>query len=378
MNLSLIPISPPARQKMGTLAKVYTKDGRSLRVPLRTPQSTTCTTCSQNPERQFIRWFTRQSAANPGFPVMVKSILLVSNQQPCANCQRILTSFLYRHNLAGKLRLGTRLSRENSSQQEVSTDVNGEFDPESDQELSRNRRARPRGQTRTVQRKRVLASRPLMRPRGGRSVVHILRQPLITGYQPDTLPDSVPNTQPACNCAHSASAVEEPIVETPGEPTEDTEPATSDEVGAKGRPRRAPAAFTPEAAAYLRHERGLTQLANQIKRLGQMAGATVEIALARLADGRRLLVAGINSNLTARWTRAQLAELKRLGIERAPQTVRMEKGPHAEENIAAHLITLGARGERWSKAVVGNGTKRAYVCAACRAMIQRVGGIIED
>ncbi|GAB3641432.1 hypothetical protein GCM10027423_20680 [Spirosoma arcticum] len=66
--------------------------------------------------------------------------------------------------------------------------------------------------------------------------MHILRRPLITGYQPDLFPYSVPDPEPAlaCNCAHTASAVEEPIVETPGEPTADTEPATSDEIGSKG------------------------------------------------------------------------------------------------------------------------------------------------
>ena len=66
--------------------------------------------------------------------------------------------------------------------------------------------------------------------RRGRSVVHILRRPLITGYMPDSYSDSVLEPAPACNCAHASPAVDEPTVDTPDEPT-NAEPATSDEIG---------------------------------------------------------------------------------------------------------------------------------------------------
>jgi RHS repeat-associated protein len=146
------------------------------------------------------------------------------------------------------------------------------------------------------------------------------------------------------------------------------------------RRRRAPAApqvarFTAEAAAYLEKPSGLTALANRVKGMGQMGGATVEIALARLSDGSRVMVAGINSSAT--WTAEQLAELARLGIEVAPQAARrMRRAPHAEENIAAHISSLGGRGERWSRAVVGRGG--SYVCHACQSMVRTIGGVIEE
>ncbi|MFZ6008965.1 MAG: hypothetical protein ACOYXT_01360, partial [Bacteroidota bacterium] len=138
----------------------------------------------------------------------------------------------------------------------------------------------------------------------------------------------------------------------------------------------APAAMTQEAAAVLSNARGLTALANRIKGLGQMSGATVEIALVRLANGRQIMVAGINSS--ARWTARQLAELKRLGIEVAPQVLKgMKNAPHAEENIAAHVASMGGRAERWSRGVVGNGSRGSYVCTNCQNMVQRIGGVIE-
>jgi RHS repeat-associated protein len=168
---------------------------------------------------------------------------------------------------------------------------------------------------------------------------------------------------------------------TPRQPQRQQQPPQQSPPPSPPRPRGRtvlPAAVrtaTTEALNFLSNARGLTELANRIKGLGQMRGATVEIVAARLADGRQILVAGINSG--ARWTRAQLAELQRLGIEVAPQVARgMRRGPHAEENIAAHLQSIGARGERWSRAVVGEGG--SYVCGPCQAIIRRAGGAIEQ
>ena len=392
MNLSFSskPLNSTSR-KTGALAKVYTKDGRSIRVPLRPAQSATCATCSQHPERQFMRWFTWQSAANPGFPVMVKSILLIGNQTACSNCQRQLTRFLNRFSLANRLRLGLLQPGADADQQRVSAMYSWGFDDENDQELSRYRRSGSVGRSSATQRRAGAAKPPTsLRRRRSRSVVRILRRPPVTIFQ-NPLPIPVADAEPTY--ITPSPSVEEPVVEGPmveepviDEPVADSQepPAPADEMslmnGYKRRPvgmsasASSPVIFTSEAAGYLRLERGLSHLANRIKGRGQMKGATVEIVLARLADGRKILVAGINSSAT--WTPAQLAELRRLSINVAPQTARgMERAPHAEENMAAHLITLRARGERWSRAVVGAGG--SYVCSVCRTMIARVGGRIE-
>ncbi|WP_420147888.1 hypothetical protein [Spirosoma sp.] len=106
MNLSLTPSLPPARPKTGARVNVYTKDGRSIRVPLRPDFITTDITGGQHAQRQFIRWFTRQSAANPGFPMLVKSILMVNvGTGDCPACNQALNQFLQRFGLADKLRM---------------------------------------------------------------------------------------------------------------------------------------------------------------------------------------------------------------------------------------------------------------------------------
>ena len=96
----------PTRQRFGSLAKVYTKDGRSIRVPLRPNQTVNGSNHNQSPERQFMRWFTWQSSANPGFPAMVKNVLLVvSDETNCPDCQQSLKRFLQRFRLIGKLQV---------------------------------------------------------------------------------------------------------------------------------------------------------------------------------------------------------------------------------------------------------------------------------
>jgi RHS repeat-associated protein len=125
-------------------------------------------------------------------------------------------------------------------------------------------------------------------------------------------------------------------------------------------------------------ENALTLIANYIKGLGQMEGATVEVALAVRQNGERFLVAGLNSS--ARWSQAQIDELHRLGIEIAPQQTpemkRSEGGaPHAEENISAYLKSNRSRAERWSRAVVG--AAGSYTCEHCQSIIDSLGGYIE-
>ena len=130
----------------------------------------------------------------------------------------------------------------------------------------------------------------------------------------------------------------------------------------------------------------LTHYANVIKGKGQQRGATVTIAHAAEAHGndvRRFYVAGINSGSRG-FTEEQLELLHCWNVRIAPCIAKgMKKGPHAEENIAAYLSEIRARGLRWSHAVVGAHIdtargSRSYVCQACRSMVALVGGVIED
>ena len=132
-------------------------------------------------------------------------------------------------------------------------------------------------------------------------------------------------------------------------------------------------------ATNIAREGGLTALANKIKGLGQGKGATVEIVLATTKDGKQILVAGINSGSKG-LNATQLKQLEEWGVNVAPEIAKGMKGaPHAEENIAAYLSSIGARGERWSKAVVGSlkPSGSSYVCQPCQEMIKRVGGRVE-
>ena len=132
-------------------------------------------------------------------------------------------------------------------------------------------------------------------------------------------------------------------------------------------------------ANNIAREGGLTALANKVKGLGQGKGATVEIVLAKTKDGKQILVAGINSGSKG-LNAAQLKQLEEWGINVAPEIAKGMKGaPHAEENIAAFLSGIGARGERWSQAVVGSlkPSGSSYVCQPCQEMIKRVGGRVE-
>lgn len=138
--------------------------------------------------------------------------------------------------------------------------------------------------------------------------------------------------------------------------------------------------------AMLHKPQALTYHANQVKRRGQQAGATVQIA--RIQRGDDLLyIAGINSS--ANWRKEQRELLRSWGVTVVPaqfageMTLEHDGGaPHAEENMAAYIASVGAQGLRWSRAVVGahydtRQGSRSYVCHACRLLIGRVGGSIE-
>lgn len=89
------------------VAIIYPKVGNVLRVPLRRTRTGGPAGCEQHPERQFIVWFNRMAAARPGFPMQIKSILLITGQPLCPSCHRALATYLNRYYLADKLRLRT-------------------------------------------------------------------------------------------------------------------------------------------------------------------------------------------------------------------------------------------------------------------------------
>ncbi len=50
--------------------------------------------------------------------------------------------------------------------------------------------------------------------------------------------------------------------------------------------------------------------------------------------------------------------------------------------MAIHIAAIGARGLRWSRAVVGvrfdtKSGSRSYICQMCRELVKSVGGVIE-
>ncbi len=127
----------------------------------------------------------------------------------------------------------------------------------------------------------------------------------------------------------------------------------------------------------LKLSNGLTRIAVHIKGLGQMGGATVEVAVAQGPSGK-ILVAGLNSSAREGWTPRQRNELKTLGIVIAPQIKGLKKAqPHAEENLFFELEKLDAKALKFSNARVGEGKWDSDVCPNCRRIIRRAGASIE-
>lgn len=131
----------------------------------------------------------------------------------------------------------------------------------------------------------------------------------------------------------------------------------------------------------------LTHYANQVKRLcKKLEGVTIELAQIEV-KGQIRFIAGINSS--AQWNDAQRALLRSWNVEivephfAGKMSLRTDGGAlHAEENMAIYIQSIGGRGLRWSRAVVGacydtKSGSRSYVCQACRSVIGTVGGMIE-
>ena len=111
MNLTYSPVRRPSRTRAArpaALAILYPKVGNVLRVPLRRTRIGGTQGCAQHPERQFIRWFDRMAAARPGFPLQIKSILLLTGEPLCESCRRVLNRYLGQYQLASKLRVRSR------------------------------------------------------------------------------------------------------------------------------------------------------------------------------------------------------------------------------------------------------------------------------
>ncbi|TGE20052.1 hypothetical protein [Hymenobacter elongatus] len=100
MKMTLTRSAGPALAS--AVATVYTKGGQTLRVPLR--RAPAGPGCAGHPEQQLMRWFSRQAAAEPGFPVRVRSMLLITTAGGCRPCQQALVRFLSRYHLGKKLR----------------------------------------------------------------------------------------------------------------------------------------------------------------------------------------------------------------------------------------------------------------------------------
>ncbi len=130
----------------------------------------------------------------------------------------------------------------------------------------------------------------------------------------------------------------------------------------------------------------LSYYANQVKRLcANHRGVTIELAQVQVGT-ETIFIAGINSGST--WNDAQRALLRSWNVTIVEpnfrgQMTRDDGGAlHAEENMAAYVQSIGGRGIRWSRAVVGacydtKSGSRSYVCQACRAIVGTVGGEIE-
>lgn len=127
---------------------------------------------------------------------------------------------------------------------------------------------------------------------------------------------------------------------------------------------------------------GLTRIALHIKRMGQMEGATVEVAVAQDSKGKKVLIAGLNSSAREGWTPRQRTELKALGVVIAEQRKGLRKKEyHAEDNIFFEARDLSAKLLRFSNAPVGGGkpggSRRSDVCRECRNKIRDYGASIE-
>lgn len=108
MKLNM-PFTPNLRRPVAPalakdLATVYTRGGQTLRVPLR-PAPVGTAGCAGHPELQLMRWLRNRAAAEPGFPVRVRSVLLVVQRGGCPACQEVLNRFLNRFRLNTRLRL---------------------------------------------------------------------------------------------------------------------------------------------------------------------------------------------------------------------------------------------------------------------------------
>ncbi len=111
MNLTLnTPLAASATRRAQlpptpNLATVYTRGGQTLRVPLRPAPESPAGSCAGHPELQLMRWLQRRAAAEPGFPVRVRSVLLIVRHGGCPACQEQLHRFLNRFRLCTRLRL---------------------------------------------------------------------------------------------------------------------------------------------------------------------------------------------------------------------------------------------------------------------------------
>lgn len=97
-----------ANQPSLTIVKVYFKSGFVRTLPFRTPARSVSPSCADHPTGRFLGWLRRMSAAQPGFPTMIRSIFMHTDAPPCDDCQTALAQVLSRYRLANRLRYVTR------------------------------------------------------------------------------------------------------------------------------------------------------------------------------------------------------------------------------------------------------------------------------
>jgi len=121
----------------------------------------------------------------------------------------------------------------------------------------------------------------------------------------------------------------------------------------------------------------LKELAGKIHGLRRLGGQAVAVVEVRVGDTIRYVAA---SNASAPFTRAQKQALKSLGIEVAEGAKGIKEVIHAEHNIeywVKNLRNAKRRADvlRWG---ISAGAKGAYVCSGCRAIVENLGGLIEE
>lgn len=87
-----------------TVVQLFFRNGPARTLMFRTPEGSDCSSCALHPESQLARWLMGATAAQPGFPTMIRSLYVHTTGEPCVACQEQLIRFLDKYRLADRLR----------------------------------------------------------------------------------------------------------------------------------------------------------------------------------------------------------------------------------------------------------------------------------